>query len=183
MQLCWLAVVVALVPALSSAQTRDSAARRDPPPHFSITPLYDHPNRASPAHVGVPLPRIGLPLPPIGLRPPAQQQHRSRHHRGRSFAPWPVMYVMVEPYPSVVAQQAVQPAPAVTQPSFKGSLDQAIAYRHEMRQIDQPITVTTLQKTPTTFYLIPGCYMGNVPPKDAGLPATCDLSRTQTFRN
>jgi hypothetical protein len=31
---------------------------------------------------------------------------------------------------------------------------------------------------PTTFYLIPGCYMGNIPPKDARLPATCDQSRT-----
>lgn len=35
--------------------------------------------------------------------------------------------------------------------------------------------------TPRTFYLIPGCYMGNVPPKDANLPATCDLSRLLTF--
>jgi len=23
---------------------------------------------------------------------------------------------------------------------------------------------------PSTFYLIPGCYMGNIPPKDAHLP-------------
>ncbi len=30
---------------------------------------------------------------------------------------------------------------------------------------------------PTTFYLIPGCYMGNIPPKEAHLPATCDPSR------
>jgi hypothetical protein len=26
---------------------------------------------------------------------------------------------------------------------------------------------------PTTIYVIPGCYVGNVPPKDAGLPAAC----------
>lgn len=32
------------------------------------------------------------------------------------------------------------------------------------------------------FYVIPGCYIGDVPPKDAGLPATCDLSRTVTIR-
>jgi hypothetical protein len=32
-------------------------------------------------------------------------------------------------------------------------------------------------KAPATFYLIPGCYMGNVPPRDANLPATCDISR------
>jgi hypothetical protein len=32
-------------------------------------------------------------------------------------------------------------------------------------------------KQPTTFYLIPGCYIGNVPPKEANLPATCDIAR------
>ena len=32
------------------------------------------------------------------------------------------------------------------------------------------------------LYFIPGCYLGDVPPKDAGLPATCDLSRAVTFR-
>ena len=34
--------------------------------------------------------------------------------------------------------------------------------------------------TPTTFYYIPGCYIGNVPPEDVALPATCDLSRLIT---
>ena len=34
----------------------------------------------------------------------------------------------------------------------------------------------------STFYLIPGCYMGNIPPKDARLPATCDVSRTVTLQ-
>ncbi len=30
---------------------------------------------------------------------------------------------------------------------------------------------------PTTIYFIPGCYLGNVPPEEVALPATCDLSR------
>lgn len=30
-------------------------------------------------------------------------------------------------------------------------------------------------------YVIPGCYLGNVPPKDAGLPATCDQSRVKVL--
>lgn len=33
-----------------------------------------------------------------------------------------------------------------------------------------------------TMYLIPGCYMGNVPPQDLKLPAGCDLGRLTTFR-
>ena len=34
---------------------------------------------------------------------------------------------------------------------------------------------------PTTIYVIPGCYIGNVPPKDAGLPAGCDPGRAVAF--
>src|SRR4029450_5784693 len=30
--------------------------------------------------------------------------------------------------------------------------------------------------TPTTFYVIPGCYAGNVAPKEARLSANCDQS-------
>lgn len=33
----------------------------------------------------------------------------------------------------------------------------------------------------TTVYLIPGCYLGNVPPAEAGLPPTCDPGRATTF--
>lgn len=35
---------------------------------------------------------------------------------------------------------------------------------------------------PTTFYLIPGCYMGNIPPKDAHLPSTCDQAQAVTWK-
>lgn len=37
---------------------------------------------------------------------------------------------------------------------------------------------------PQTFYLIPGCYLGNLPPEQVRLPANCDLSRmiTRTIR-
>ena len=59
--------------------------------------------------------------------------------------------------------------------------NQAIAYKHQMQRI--PLPAPQPSKMPMTFYLIPGCYMGNVPPKDAGLPATCDVTRTQTFRH
>lgn len=34
--------------------------------------------------------------------------------------------------------------------------------------------------TPTVFYYIPGCYMGNVPPEQMALPPACDLSRLIT---
>jgi hypothetical protein len=34
--------------------------------------------------------------------------------------------------------------------------------------------------TPMLVYVIPGCYVGNVPPEDARLPPTCDVSRAIT---
>jgi hypothetical protein len=62
---------------------------------------------------------------------------------------------------------------------------QSATFRHVLTPImraPQPAPDTAVKappaaKPPTTFYLIPGCYMGNVPPKEANLPATCDIAR------
>lgn len=32
-------------------------------------------------------------------------------------------------------------------------------------------------RTPSPYYVIPGCYIGNLPPHEAGLPPTCDPAR------
>lgn len=66
----------------------------------------------------------------------------------------------------------------------------SIIYRGSLKPASVPpppsATVQTLPgvapRTPTTLYFIPGCYLGNVPPKDAGLPATCDQSRVITLK-
>ena len=47
---------------------------------------------------------------------------------------------------------------------------------------DTGVLLPTVAAQPTTFYLIPGCYMGNVPPEDANLPATCDIARALSFQ-
>ena len=54
---------------------------------------------------------------------------------------------------------------------------QPVTYRASLKGLPPPSTVA-----PTTFYLIPGCYMGNIPPEDAHLPAACDQSRAVTWR-
>jgi hypothetical protein len=57
--------------------------------------------------------------------------------------------------------------------------DRSITYRATLL----PALVTPPPEapaTPSTFYFIPGCYIGNVPPKDVKLPANCDLSRLIT---
>jgi hypothetical protein len=67
---------------------------------------------------------------------------------------------------------------------------QSATFRHELTPIvptPQPApgaTVNTppVAKKPATFYLIRGCYMGNVPPKEANLPPTCDITRAVSFQ-
>ena len=54
---------------------------------------------------------------------------------------------------------------------------QSLTYRATLKALPPPAAVP-----PSTFYLIPGCYMGNVPPKDAHLPPTCDQSRATTWQ-
>jgi hypothetical protein len=63
--------------------------------------------------------------------------------------------------------------------------NQSIVYRRELSPIGPAImapSAAPINSTPTPMYLIPGCYLGNVPPKDAGLPATCDPSRVVTLK-
>jgi hypothetical protein len=48
---------------------------------------------------------------------------------------------------------------------------------------DIPAPTQVSPRPPATIYFIPGCYLGDVPPKDAGLPAGCDPSRAITFEN
>jgi hypothetical protein len=54
---------------------------------------------------------------------------------------------------------------------------QSITYRAALKALPPPAAVP-----PSTFYLIPGCYMGNVPPKDAHLPPTCDPRLATTWK-
>ena len=58
--------------------------------------------------------------------------------------------------------------------------NQSLVYRRELSPLNQPgiaPSAAPINSVPTPMYLIPGCYLGNVLPKDAGLPSTCDPSR------
>ena len=69
---------------------------------------------------------------------------------------------VLQPLPVAAAPIAPAPAP--------GSL------------IEPAVPPETPQIARKPLYFIPGCYLGDVPPKDAGLPATCDQSHAVTFR-
>ena len=56
----------------------------------------------------------------------------------------------------------------------------SISYRGTLKPTDAADAPAPTPVAPTTFYYIPGCYMGNVPPEEVALPPNCDLSRLVT---
>ncbi len=58
---------------------------------------------------------------------------------------------------------------------------QPIVYRRELTRVAPPQSPPTPQAQadwkPSPMWVVPGCYMGNVPPKEAGLPASCDAAK------
>jgi hypothetical protein len=76
-------------------------------------------------------------------------------------------------------------APGYEPASFdvKIAPNQSLLLRRELKQIQTAPPPPPAARTPITFYLIPGCYAGNVEPKDAGLPPTCDITRAIVIQN
>ncbi len=69
----------------------------------------------------------------------------------------------------------------ISAPGFQGvsfdvniAADQAVTYRGTLNPLP---TLPDQPARPTTFYLIPGCYLGNVHPREVRLPANCDLKK------
>lgn len=60
-----------------------------------------------------------------------------------------------------------------------------VTFRGSLTKNDEPETpapaAETPPSTPKTFYVIPGCYAGDIPPQPATLPAGCDASLVKTF--
>jgi hypothetical protein len=65
--------------------------------------------------------------------------------------------------------------------TYRGTLKAVEPVSVPVPEIPAPTQV--LPRAPATIYFIPGCYLGDVPPKDAGLPAGCDTSGAITFKN
>ena len=155
------------------------------------------------------LPSIGLPLPAIGLGPAPWEQRRvpswerpqvPEWERNR-IPPWeaghlpkrveiddrrhrreviPAVYYV--PYP-VAVQQAPQVIVVQQPPAQVIVVEVPARERREEappapREPEPPPFVPSGDRT---VYVIPGCYVGNVPPKDVKLPANCDLSKVTTY--
>lgn len=49
--------------------------------------------------------------------------------------------------------------------------------------VPKPPPSAAASVTRKPFYFIPGCYLGDVPPEKAGLPATCDPGKVVVYRS
>lgn len=74
-----------------------------------------------------------------------------------------------------------EPAHETVRFEVKTVSNEPIIYRRALTRVSIA-PPAPIPSTSTPVYLIPGCYLGNVPPKDADLPATCDPSRAVRLR-
>lgn len=65
--------------------------------------------------------------------------------------------------------------------SYRGELAPLAAAPPEISAPSNADALAAEARPKQTFYFIPGCYMGNVPPHEVKLPADCDLSRLTTW--
>jgi hypothetical protein len=157
------------------------------------------------------LPPIGAPLPPIGLRshwqqpnPPPWERRQLPAWEKNRIPPWEKGYVPARPgdhqqfgdrqrfrQNGVQVVYLLQPYPVEMQPQI------VIVERPVTRvvEVEVPVREAPIEPPPPprapeppfvptgdrTLYVIPGCYVGNVPPKDVKLPDTCDLAKLTTF--
>jgi hypothetical protein len=152
------------------------------------------------------LPSIGLPLPPIGLTPQWERQAPPWWERQpppsweRDVAPdrkgdrdgdrsrrghRPVKPVFGYGYPFYVMEPYVVEVPQPPQIIY------VEVPRREEREEPAPQVAFDRDPGPPppyvpsgdrTVYVVPGCYVGNVPPDGVKLPAGCDASKVQVFK-
>ena len=114
--------------------------------------------------------------------------HRRRDRDAVVYVPYPVYPVYYQPQPIVVAQ----PPEVVTRltnrqreeiaDEIERIVEERIKAYRDSVSAEPPARTEQAAPLPApagsrTLYLIPGCYMGNVSPKDMKLPAGCDLSK------
>jgi hypothetical protein len=58
---------------------------------------------------------------------------------------------------------------------------QPAVYRGDLTPV-RPAAAAPIRRGSDTFYVIPGCYLGNRPPSEVSLPPGCDLKKVQTVK-
>jgi hypothetical protein len=81
-------------------------------------------------------------------------------------------------------------APGYETSAFEVKLlpDRRVTYREDLRPVSggeaeaaRAASVRSHEVPATTFYVIAGCYLGNVPPTEVPLPPGCDAAQVKTF--
>jgi PEGA domain len=79
-------------------------------------------------------------------------------------------------------------APGYQTSAFEVKLlpDQPVTYREDLRPVsggepERGASARSSAVRATTFYVISGCYLGNVPPTEVALPPGCDPGQAKTF--
>jgi hypothetical protein len=154
--------------------------------------------------IGGPLPSIGLNTPPweqprvpswerrqvpaweMKQLPPWEQKHdprpdrndrNDRNDRQRSRFRGPQVVYVMQPYPVEVPQPQIVIVERPVTRIVEVEVPAPIAPPPPPKDPEPPFVPTGDR----TLYMIPGCYVGNVPPQDVKLPAHCDLSKVTTF--
>lgn len=120
----------------------------------------------------------------VAPRPdPGNHQRRGDHQRPgdhqRLRRRGPQVVYLMQPYPVEMQPQIVIVERPVTR-----IVEVEVPVREEPVEPPPPPKEPEPPFVPSgdrTLYMIPGCYVGNVPPKDAKLPADCDLTKVTTF--
>jgi hypothetical protein len=88
--------------------------------------------------------------------------------------------------------RAVEPGPhhiEIRAPGYQTSAfdvrllpDQPVTYREDLRSVSGSVSPRRAEAAAsgTTFYIVAGCYMGNVPPAQVPLPPGCDAAQVKT---
>jgi hypothetical protein len=59
--------------------------------------------------------------------------------------------------------------------------DETLFYRRDLEALPRPVAAPPPPGMPKTFYVIPGCYAGDKPPRAERLPPNCDAAKARTI--
>jgi len=199
--LCCLFVLAGLPVAAAAQHSPSLPSIGGPLPRIGLQPSWEHPRTPAWERPQTPAWERKNPPPwePGHVPERVQREEHGEQHRRRQQPP--VVYVL-QPYPVEVTRReivvsqpvthaAVQPLSRRQREQIEDEIERIVedrirAYRDRVEL--QPPAATAPPPPPSvepgaskTLYLIPGCYMGNVSPKDMRLPAGCDLSKLTTI--
>jgi hypothetical protein len=130
---------------------------------------------------------VARPLPDQRRNQRQGSDHRGARHNAK---PTIVYVVPVYPYlPNLVpaSNRVVEPPPSPTEVASEGPTEMIVTRPEPVAPTpptiapSPPKTTSAVPAGSKTMYVIPGCYLGNVSPKEVALPPGCDLKKLMTI--